>query len=204
VALIKPPIRYLLPACLIASLLVIFSAISYQAKYKLTVDKSQVFINKQGERVHQNIPFTGEMVTYHTNGVLASAEQFTHGRRQGYAKKWFKDGTLGYESHYVAGAREGATRSWWSNGISRSETLFVNGKADGVAWNWYRTGEKFKRFNYIAGQSAGIQQAWRQNGKLFSNFEYKNGRIYGLRKSNNCVGLEDEVVSLDYYQSQVN
>ena len=67
---------------------------------------------------------------------------------------------------------------------------------------WYRSGEKFKRFNFKSGQPNGLQQAWLKNGKLFSNFEYKNGRIFGLRKANNCVGLEDEEISIDYYRLQ--
>jgi antitoxin component YwqK of YwqJK toxin-antitoxin module len=168
----------------------------------LIVDKSEISINKKGQRVYQNQPFTGEMVSYHAAGKLATADQFINGRRQGYAKKWFEDGVLGFESHYVSGFREGTTRSWWFNGNARSETFFVKGKSEGVGWHWYRSGAKFKRYNTLAGKPVGLQQAWRKNGTLFSNFEYKNGRIYGLRKANNCVGLENEVISPDYYASQ--
>jgi antitoxin component YwqK of YwqJK toxin-antitoxin module len=173
-----------------------------QTESSLIVDKSEISINKRGERVYLSKPFSGEMVSFHRNGQRATADQFVNGRRQGYAKKWFKDGLLGYESHYVSGIREGTTRSWWFNGNPRSEVFFVRGKTEGIGWRWYRSGAIFKKFHYVAGQPTGLQQAWRKNGTLFSNFEYKNGRIYGLRKSNNCVGLEDEVISPDYYQSQ--
>lgn len=183
-------------------LIVTFVVVEFQTKHMLIVDKSEISINKRGARVYQNIPFTGEMVSYHTSGKLASADQFVNGRRQGYSKKWFKDGVLGYQSNYESGVRDGANRSWWFNGNPRSETFYINGKVEGVAWRWYRNGAKFKRFNYAAGKSVGMQKAWRKNGTLSSNFEYKNGRIYGLRKTNSCVGLENEVVSVDYYKSQ--
>lgn len=188
--------------CLLVVTVVISAVVWFQLSEPLIVDKSEISINKKGQRVYQNQAFTGEMVSYHGSKKLATADQFVNGRRQGYAKKWFADGMLGYESHYVSGVREGTTRSWWFNGNPRSETFFVNGKSEGEAWHWYRSGAKFKRFNTLAGKPVGIQQAWRKNGTLFSNFEYKNGRTYGLKKANNCVGLEDEVISPDYYVSQ--
>lgn len=200
--LIKSHLGLLEGCCLLISLTVICISVWMHLQGPLKVDKSEISINKQGQRVYQNQPFTGEMLSYHASGALASADQFVNGRRQGYAKKWFADGVLGYESYYVSGVREGTTRSWWFNGNLRSETNFVEGKSEGIAWRWYRSGAKFKRFNTEAGKPVGLQQAWRKNGTLYSNFEYKNGRIYGLRKANNCVGLEDEVISPDYYASQ--
>ncbi|WP_339720639.1 toxin-antitoxin system YwqK family antitoxin [uncultured Paraglaciecola sp.] len=200
--LIKSRLGIFEVCCLLVALAVICISVWIHLQGPLIVDKSEISINQKGQRVYQNQAFTGEMVSYHTPGKLATADQFVNGRRHGYARKWFADGLLGYESHYVSGAREGITRSWWFNGNPRSETFFVKGKSEGVAWHWYRSGAKFKRYNTLAGKPVGLQQAWRKNGTLFSNFEYKNGRIYGLRKANNCVGLENEVISPDYYASQ--
>ncbi|BCO19431.1 hypothetical protein KUC3_22880 [Alteromonas sp. KC3] len=166
------------------------------------VDSSEISVNSAGLRVYNHTPFTGEVISYHSNGNVSSREDFVEGRRQGVARKWFADGTLAYEAHYQNGIREGYTRSWWFNGNQRSETFYESGKTQGQAWLWYRNGNKFKRFNFEAGQPSGLQQAWRLNGILFSNFEYKNGRIFGLRKLNNCVGLEDEKISVDYYRNQ--
>jgi antitoxin component YwqK of YwqJK toxin-antitoxin module len=170
----------------------------------LIVDKSEVTINKQGQRVYQNVPLSGEMISFFDSGKQATADQFVNGRRQGYAKKWFENTTLAYEANYLAGVRHGVSQSWWRNGNLRSKFFYISGKTEGAGWHWYRSGAKFKKFNYQAGQPIGLQQAWRENGKLSSNFEYKNGRTYGLKKSNSCVGLEDEVLSLDYYQAQAN
>ena len=163
---------------------------------------TELATNHQGLRMLNDVPFSGEMITRYPSGKMAALEEFKDGRRHGVVQKWFESGQLAFLSHYTSGVRDGVTKSWWFNGNQRSTAFFVNGKAEGEAWQWYRNGNKFKRFNYLAGQPSGLQQAWRKNGKLFSNFEYKNGRIFGLRKSNNCVGLEDEKISVDYYRNQ--
>lgn len=186
------------------SISIVFSENVNTTAAPLTIDKAQITINQKGQRVYQDSPFTGDMVSYHDSGKIASADQFVNGRRQGYAKKWFASGILGYESFYSRGARHGETNTWWFNGNPRSQFYYVKGKTEGVGKRWYRSGAIFKKFNYSAGRPVGLQQAWRKNGKLFSNFEYKNGRIYGLRKANNCVGLEDEAISPQYYQNQAN
>ena len=169
---------------------------------KARVHISSISINDLGQRTKNGVPYSGEVISYYTNGKVESLEEFYEGRRNGFARKWFDDGVLAYESHYTNGFRNGHTRSWWFNSNKRSETFFKNGKVEGDAWLWYRNGNKFKHFSFKNGQPEGIQQAWRLNGKLFSNFEYKNGRIFGMRKSNNCVGLENDKISVDYYQNQ--
>ncbi|MFT2089533.1 toxin-antitoxin system YwqK family antitoxin [Paraglaciecola sp. 2405UD69-4] len=189
--------------CVILTLLVagiVWLVLCYQPNAKVL--KADVSINKQGQRVYQNKPFTGVMVSYFDSGQLATADEFVNGRRQGFAKKWFTNGKLAYHANYNHGQRDGFSRSWWVNGKRRSEFFYITGKPEGVAWRWYRSGAKFKRFNYKMGKPAGLQQAWRENGKLSSNFEYKNGRTYGLKKANSCVGLENEVISPGYYQAQ--
>ena len=202
--LTKKRIGVALLFCLLVVMTAINTKIYFSSPSQLIIGKSEISINPQGQRVYQNTPFTGEMVSYHDSGKRATADLFVNGRRQGYARKWFANGLLGYESIYMAGVREGATKSWWFNGNPRSDFFYVNGKTEGVGKNWYRSGAKFKKFNYHLGKPVGLQQAWRENGTLFSNFEYKNGRIYGLRKANNCVGLKDEVISPEYYQAQAN
>lgn len=172
------------------------------AQQAALIDMSEVSVNASGERVFNGDLLTGSVVSYFDNGSIRSIDDFVEGRRHGFSRKWFADGVLGYESRYEKGQRSGYTRSWWFNGNMRSERFFEAGKPEGEAWAWYRNGNVFKRFNFNNGKPVGVQQAWRLNGTLFSNFQYKNGRVFGLKKSNNCVGLEDEQISFDYYRDQ--
>jgi antitoxin component YwqK of YwqJK toxin-antitoxin module len=204
VILINKRIGIALLSCLLVIVAAITTTIKFSSLTQLIIDTSEISINQQGQRVYQNKPFTGEMVSYHDSGKVATADQFVNGRRQGYAKKWFANGLLGYESLYAAGVRDGTTKTWWFNTNLRSHFFYIKGKTEGVGKRWYRSGAKFKKFHYHAGKPVGLQQAWRENGKLFSNFEYRNGRIYGLRKANNCVGLKDEVITPEYYQTQAS
>ncbi|MCL1152332.1 toxin-antitoxin system YwqK family antitoxin [Shewanella ulleungensis] len=147
-----------------------------------------------GLRMYQNSPFTGDAVTFYPNGQMAKLAHFEQGLRDGFLRQWFENGTLAFDSHYVFGVLEGITRSWWSNGNMRSESVYHQGKVNGTSLQWYATGERFKKMNYVDGVEAGLQQAWRRNGKLFSNYQYINGRVFGLKRSNMCVGLENEEV----------
>ncbi|WP_229333395.1 toxin-antitoxin system YwqK family antitoxin [Glaciecola sp. MH2013] len=183
---------------------VIYLSIMVPAPATLYVDKSAITFNERGQRLYKKQPFSGTVYSHHSNGDIATEDQFVNGRREGFARKWFVGGILGYESFYLSNARDGVSRTWWFDGTPRSEFFYVNGKPEGTAWQWYRSGNKFKKFHYKDGKPSGLQQAWRENGKLVSNFEYKNGRIYGLKKANSCVGLEDEQISFDYYKVQAS
>ncbi len=147
-----------------------------------------------GVRMYRGLPFTGEAVTYYASGQIAKLEQFEAGRRDGFLRQWYENKVLAFDSHYVAGRLEGQTTSWWKNGNLRSVSPYVEGRVTGESKQWYVTGELFKKMHYIDGQEVGLQQAWRQNGKLYSNYHYINGRVFGLKRSNMCVGLEDEKV----------
>ncbi len=176
---------------------------SWQQSHKpLVVDDAAVSISLSGERIYQGEPLTGQAVTFYPSGQIATADEFVEGRRQGYARNWFENGVMAYEVFYSAEQKQGLEKSWWANGKLRYQLNFVDGLQEGEGWHWYRSGAKFKKSNHLAGQPVGIQQAWRENGELFSNFEYRNGRIYGLRKANTCVGIEDEQISLEYYDEQ--
>ena len=194
--------KHRLPILGMVALAALFASVLFQMQRPLVVDDAEVSISLSGERIYKGKALTGEAVSYHANGLLATSNSFVEGRRQGFSRQWFENGILGYEAFYEAEKRQGIVRSWWSNGNQRSQESFVDGLLEGEGWHWYSDGAKFKKSNHLAGKPTGIQQAWRQNGELFSNYEYRNGRVFGLKKANSCIGLEDEQISLEYYDEQ--
>ncbi|MEM9051581.1 MAG: toxin-antitoxin system YwqK family antitoxin, partial [Bacteroidota bacterium] len=74
-------------------------------------------------------PFTGNTISYHTNGMVASESNYENGRKDGAYQKWFDNGVKSFEANYSDGKREGPTISWWKNGNVRSESFFVDGIA---------------------------------------------------------------------------
>lgn len=175
---------------------------SYLASQPLIVTAEQTERNARGELTFRGDLFTGELITYYTNGGIAERIHYKNGRRDGLSHSWFENGVLGFEAEYVDGRKDGLIRSWWENGNLRTQEYRENGRREGEGLSWYPSGTLFKRTNHEAGRVTGIQQIWRENGKISSNFEYRNGRRYGLFKSVPCMGVEDETPSLSYYSEQ--
>lgn len=172
---------------------------SKQLNSRLVVDKSLVSIERStGNRIYLGAIFSGDAVTYHPSGQMATLEQFEDGRWHGQSFRWFEGGTLSQESFYDRETPIGIHKSWWPNGKLKNQSEYVNGKLNGVLLKWYESGEKFKRLNYLDGKTVGLQQAWRENGALFANHEYRNGRVFGLNNSNMCSGLKDEKIAFNY------
>jgi antitoxin component YwqK of YwqJK toxin-antitoxin module len=177
--------------------------VGYLSSQPLVVSAHQVDRNVRGEVTLNGELFTGEVITYNANSDIEERTHYLSGRRHGLSRSWFKSGVLGFEAVYVEGRKHGLVRSWWGNGNLRSHEYRKNGRREGEGLSWYPSGALFKRTNHKTGQVTGIQQIWRENGKLASNFEYRNGRRYGLFKSIPCMGVEDEKLSLSYYNEQL-
>lgn len=168
----------------------------------MVVAVQQTDRNARGELTLNGDLFTGEVITYDTNGGILERTHYVSGHRHGQSRSWFKNGVLGYEAEYVGGRKNGLIRSWWENGNLRTQEYRQNGRREGEGLSWYPSGALFKKTNHEEGRVAGIQQIWRENGKISSNFEYRNGRRYGLFKSVPCMGVEDEKLSLSNFKEQ--
>ena len=163
----------------------------------LEVLKSEVELRpNEGLVYYKNQPFTGRVMEYYSNGMLAEEIQFQEGIKHGIYQKWFADGTLSYTSTYLNGLPDGISRSWWSNGNLRSEVRQVKGKLDGLQTQWYKSGAKFKERNMNMGLEEGMQRSWRENGKVYNNYEAKHGRIFGLKRASLCFQLDDEEIQI--------
>ena len=174
-------------------LLIVVALVATTYAMPRVVDVREISIDSAtGLRLYKGQPLSGTAHTYYPDASLEKAEQFVDGRRHGFLRMWFENGTPAFEAHYENGKRNGVTTSWWNNGNPRSRTTFVDDKPDGEALSWYASGEKFKRYNYSLGRPSGLQQGWRKNGKLFANFEYRDGRTYGLKNSKMCMELNNE------------
>jgi hypothetical protein len=174
----------------------------YMLSKPLVVAAQQTERNVRGEVTFDGNRFTGEVITYDTNGSILHRIHYMNGHRHGLSRSWFKNGVLGFEAKYVKGRKNGLIRSWWGNGNLRTQEYRKNGRREGEGLSWYPSGALFKKTNHEAGRVAGIQQIWRENGKISSNFEYRNGRRFGLFKSIPCMGVEDEKLSISYYKEQ--
>ncbi len=149
---------------------------------------------KLGKWFYRDKAFTGYTMVYHPNGAIAERMGYYQGKKQGRTQKWFADGTLRRWATYHANRLNGRVRSWWPNGVLSMESNYVDGVAHGVQRKWYPNGQLARQTRLNLGREEGMQQAWLRNGKLYANYEARDGRFFGLKRSNLCYALEDEVV----------
>ncbi|WP_420602584.1 toxin-antitoxin system YwqK family antitoxin [Flagellimonas sp.] len=159
------------------------------------VPKSELKLDQTAGRwYYLNLPFDGYAVEYHKNGILATKTGYSQGKKEGIAKKWFNSGVLRAQMVYNANKLDGTSRSWWPNGVLSTESTYVMGIRNGVQKKWYPNGQLARKTHLNNGFEEGLQQAWLKTGKLYANYEAKNGRFFGLKRSNLCYELKDEVV----------
>ncbi len=147
-----------------------------------------------GQWLYEGHPFNGFALTHHPNGTIAEKMGFHNGKKQGVALKWYTDGALASKKNYVENRLEGMARTWWPNGALSSESHYVNRQRHGKQKRWYPNGQIARLMHFDRGKEEGLQQAWLRTGKLYANYEAKNGRFFGLKRSNLCYTLKDEVV----------
>ncbi|MEO0572070.1 MAG: hypothetical protein AAF039_10235 [Bacteroidota bacterium] len=156
---------------------------------------SQLQLNPQeGKWYYDGEAFNGYAVIHYKNGTLAEKTGFFNGQRQGPALKWFENGTISSEKNYMENRLEGLAKTWWPNGQQSTESNYLNRKRHGEQLKWYPSGQLARRTQFVDGKEEGLQQAWLRTGKLYVNYEAKNGRFFGLKRSNLCYQLKDEVV----------
>ena len=99
-----------------------------------------------------NIPFSGHIESYHSNGQLKIIGNFSEGKKVG---NWVE--------YYISGAK-------------KSEGRFVNGKKDG-AWVYYflNTNIKEKQL-FIDGNRDGLWEKFDVDGTLVQTESYRNGK----------------------------
>ncbi len=150
-----------------------------------------------GKGLYKGELFTGYAAKFFENNQPAEKVFYLNGKKEGIAKYWFENGTIRKTKNFAHNRLNGRTIIYFENGQKASLRNYLNNKLDGIQEEWYENGKIFKRQNCIAGKEEGLQQAWTRNGKIFANYEARNGRIFGLKRTNLCVNVKDEIISLD-------
>lgn len=161
------------------------------------INKSDLVFQRQGGIwTLTGQSYSGYVQDYYANGKLKELFAVVDGLKQGKATTWFPDGHQKVVEHYHRGKIHGEKKIWSPNENHQLVAHFnyYLGKTHGVQKKWYPTGEVFKIMNINMGREEGLQQAFRKNGDLFANYEAKNGRIFGLKRSNLCYEVDNEIV----------
>ena len=149
---------------------------------------------QKGKWYYRDQPFSGFAIKKYENGGLEQKVGYYEGKKQGVAVSWYPDGRLAAQKYYRRNQLTGTATTWWQNGNRSSESNYLNRKRHGSQKKWHANGQLARWANYVHGQEQGLQKAWLKNGVLYVNYEAKNGRIFGLKRTNLCYELNDEVI----------
>ncbi|WP_165749180.1 toxin-antitoxin system YwqK family antitoxin [Cellulophaga sp. Z1A5H] len=160
----------------------------------MVLNKNLILDPLKGVWFYNQNPFNGYAVKYYSDGTLKEKIGFINGKREGVAKRWSENGVLRWQVYYEKNKFVGLYKTWWENGVLAEVATYENGVLEGEQQYWYDTGQLAKLRKLVKGKENGMQQAWLKNGTLYVNYEAKNGRVFGLKRANLCYQLEDEIV----------
>ncbi|WP_303316032.1 hypothetical protein Q4Q34_13185 [Flavivirga abyssicola] len=140
-----------------------------------------------GVMFFNEIPLTGNIMSYYENHKVKSDIQYDKGKKHGYEKHWYENGLKKIERRYFEGFKTALHKGWWPDGKLKFEYHFnKKGEYDGVIKEWYKTGQLFRDFKYMAGKEVGSQRLWKVNGTIKANYEVVNGERFGLIGLKKC------------------
>ena len=145
---------------------------------------------ENGILFYNDMPFTGDLVTYYGNNILKSDIEYADGRKHGLEKHWYESSTRAIARYYKKGLKSGLHQGWWENGKLKFEYYFNNnGEYNGSVKEWDESGLLIMYFNYKDGKEIGNQRLWKSDGSLKANYEVIEGERYGLIGLKKCYAV---------------
>ena len=149
------------------------------------------FTEKNGIMYHNNLLFSGFLVTLFSNGDTSSVVGFLNGLKENSSRSWYENKQLREVRIYHLNKKIGDHFGWFENGMLRFKYLFGSDDYNGTVEEWFSDGKRATLFNYKNGYETGLQRAWYADGKYKFNYEVLNGRKYGLTGVKNCESVLD-------------
>lgn len=103
-------------------------------------------------------------------------------------------GLLLEERYYSHGKKTGVHRGWYKNGKYRFYTEFENGKNKNEFWDWHRNGNVYRYIKYDKTGEILVAKVWRSNGQIYSNQLFKEGKFVGLGGNALCDRISEQTL----------
>jgi hypothetical protein len=122
--------------------------------------------------------YTGEWLTYFSNGQVAHQIDYDNGQYTKFVA-YYDNGQLSYEQHYLDGKIDGTEVGFHRNGTKSYSITHQSGANVGAWTHWYSNGNMQSQQRYVDGKLDGKTTHWRVDGKRSNLFVYKNGTETG-------------------------
>ncbi len=152
---------------------------------------NQLNLSSEGLLLYNEKLFSGKLVSYYSDSLLASSAQYIEGKKHGLYQGYYESGMRAFVRYYKNGEKHHKHQGWYANGEIKFEYNFLNGLSEGLQQTWYDDGGHFELFNFQDGREFGAQKVWRRDGKIRANFVIReDGRSYGLSGLKRCKNID--------------
>lgn len=176
--------RFIVRLLLAAS--VVSGSVGAAASDVLTTDTAGV-VQRGGVWTLAGRPFTGLLVEHGPARSSRMVVGLVEGRPDGREWRWYDDGRLESIRRYATGRKVGYHRGWWPDGTPRFAASYREDGFHGTYRAWFSNGRLSDFRHFSDGVEKGRQQGWTADGELFFNYEVRGGRRYGLINAKPCI-----------------
>ncbi|MDG2213805.1 MAG: hypothetical protein P8M70_08250 [Verrucomicrobiota bacterium] len=139
-------------------------------------DKSKLAY-KSGE----DIPFSGKVVWYFTDGKLQQETEYENGREHGSTIWWYEDGARAGQTFHQAGVLDGPLVQWYPGGKAKElQGVYSSGLRDGQFVKWHKEGGRRSMTPYDKGKRVGRAIGWHTGGSKAWEANWVNDIAHGL------------------------
>lgn len=124
-------------------------------------------------------PFTGVSFEMYDEKTLKEEYQLKDGQREGFYRRYHKNGKLEKEGNYQSGIQVGLWKGYYENGQLAEEMIMETGSGK----EYFESGQL--KFDYKVNKDGSWNGPWKryyENGQLAEEGNYKDGMQVGLWK----------------------
>lgn len=145
---------------------IIAITLSFSVSYAQAQDKDGIIYNEDGSL------YTGEFITYHSNGSADAIYQIDQGVFHGNVVWHDEIGNKIESGSYTEGEKDGPWYQWTSEGQLTAEAHYFMGQKDGVWTIWDDEGLKRYHMVYHMNEKIDVWKMWDGQSNLLSEQRY--------------------------------
>ena len=129
-------------------------------------DKEDMADTYYGTFKYQGKAYTGNAISYHTNGKVKSIRGFKEGKYHGMWTEWYENGYRKFQGDRIANKGHGQTRWWHPNGQLKKQGTYDMDKQQGGVVYWYPNGQLKQIRYYHQDQAVGQWTTFDESGNV--------------------------------------
>lgn len=145
---------------------------------------------KSGVLFYKDKEFSGELVSFFSEGKIEFISNYKNGLKDGEEKIWFINGNLLSKRSYFKGKKIGNHIGFHENGDIRYFFQFEDDKQIGENFTWYPN-SKIETYNKFLNGKQLVYKHWRIDGTIFSNYVWRNEERIGLYGAKLCRRVDE-------------